>query len=49
MFGEVLGNVEDPDNKVRQVCFCVYAESDLKYKGLTFCGINFALKLSQAW
>ena len=34
---------EDPDSKVRKACFCGYTESDLKYKGLTFWRVNFAV------
>lgn len=40
MFGEVLGNVEGPDDT--EGCTFVYLESDLKYKSLTFWRINFA-------
>lgn len=42
MFGAVLGNVEDPDDTVRQSRIFVYLESDLKYKSLTFWKINSA-------
>lgn len=45
VFGEVLGNVDYPDGIVRQACICLYSESDLKYKDLTFQRIKFTLKL----
>lgn len=47
MFGEVLGNVEDPNDVVRQAHICVCSEFDLKNKDLTFQRVNFSVKLLQ--